>query len=509
MSINSVIKEAIPGSKRNIDYKLSISKGSIFIAFNGLDSSDISLFTNNKFYKAYLSRFDKNSIYVKVDANENVSDYLNGVIFNKIWTTLGNSGKYNMPDLNTLKLKATDLISKPPDPSKPTTAEIETSFNKVNDLYEHIITTLNSPETQRLVKTLNRINVTASMFGSMISTNNAAYAYSAKHDATYVLAASRWRAMNRSISPNATKIIQSVPIGLVKDEAQGKLKTGLDRSDIGINQHKKQNYDKQSNVGVPTGFRWFYAYDVSDTYVIPGLEDLWTGNTFKSKDTSGMVDNIKGLLNQAAYDEMDKAGTNSPDFTPTDNSSKNKLFCERFIRFITDHKLTDDVDLNHYKDADLSNDNTVFSLLNDYFRNYSFEREHDTTMKNTKVNTAIATILSIQDVAESKFIQLIARHNDVIKYLKNKLDFIQISNQVMKVINGVKDTNADIADRRKLHNLDEDANSYPEGSPEYIMNLFGVKDSDLNSDTEDTKNEIRESFYNTLNKIIETQKRWI
>ena len=365
-------------------------------------------------------------------------------------------------------------------------------------LFDTLIGSLDSPETKKLLQTISKIgfNINEEIYGKVRSPENVLRTYAVKRDSTFVASRGGWRAFNRRVVSNATPIYLSVPNVNKRDTDKAEKQLGISQGEaINLGPHVSDSFKSHTTVDID-GFQFVSFYDVSDTEVYSNKEDLW-------ERTAGLVDNLQGVLNSIAKEnlavdkeEMDKLGLKT-------DESKNGQFSKVFIRLL--EKNPDAVspdELGSLKKMNPNDDNTVYKLLDTYFRNV-FDRGNEDKIKNAKILASVVAVMTIEDVANPKRISLLATHEkNVADLLKSKASWVSISLPVTNLIKLIGD------------NLNESLNENMYVSPEFIMGLFNVTPNMLDNEEDDSvssedglgikegnKETIREEFFRIFNKI--------
>lgn len=494
--LTEAVYSSVSGQKLPLSYsigfqpKKNLKTGTIqnfaYLNLKLQDPTD-ALTLKDKFH-AELKKGSNTEVFYRLNA-DSPDAFLNGTSITGAYTYLEKTGKYIMPDLNIIKAEISQAKFDNVDPA------IKKEQNDAYEgLFEKILRSLNDPTTQAMLQSISRIgfDINEKVYGSVKSPNNVIKVFAVKPDATFVTTRKLWRNYNRILKGNPTPIYLTVPITTGHDSAKAETELGVKYQDIKDNPHKKDAYRIQSTTGL-AGFSTYVAFDVSDTMVIPGYEDLWTGK-------AGMVDNLKGVLNQMAQEELGLNKINSDNLNIKTDENQNKLFTTRFISYLNANRgIIPSNTLQSLSSMDPGQDSTVVAILKTYYSNYAFEREHDPRMKDAKVYAAIAATLTAENLAETEKLKIIKIHENNIKnILTQRQDFVSISMPVTKVCNIIKKVNESIMITEKTV------------SPEDIMSLFNINPESLDNNenvTEDkeedieTKEQIKENFYKLFNKI--------
>jgi hypothetical protein len=333
------------------------------------------------------------------------------------------------------------------------------------------------------------------VYGKVRSAGNAIKTFAIKPDATFVATRKNFRKLyNRILKPGATPIILTIPSTSGRDVSKAEAELGVKFDDIKNNPHKVDSFRIASTTGLD-GFSFGVFFDVSDTMLIPGYEDNFAGQ-------AGLVDNLKGVLNQAAHEELGTSKIQADELGLTSDTNKNEIFFNRFVKYLQSNKGTiPEPELIRLSKLDPTKDETVVSILRTYFSEASFAREHDPNMKNAKVYAAIAATLTVEQLAEADRLKIIKMHeNNVKNILTTRKDFVSISLPVTAVCRILKPIKESI--------MNEDINV----SPEDVMSIFHIAPESLQNEvTEDVeectqeKEQIKENFFKLFNKLNKTK----
>jgi hypothetical protein len=438
--------------------------------------------------------------------------FLGGAILGKILNFLSQRG-YKVPTVDELKAQTDDRATKANlDPITP--EDKANAKEKYDDLIVKILTNLNNPDTQKLISNISKFrimpDITDSAFGHIFSAKNALRALAVKPDATFLATRTQWETKyGREVKPGADKIILYVNIG------GGNFDVGKAEKELGVKkdvayqsaqmQHKfdiaAKSEDNSSFTGMPKVY-----YDISDTVLIPGVDntDGSLSQMDKVVDQPGLMDNIRGILNQAAIEMKgvslspeDKAKIGAKDTTNKNvmvfAKVLNSMRVEPEFKGLTDQLIK----------LDPNNDMSVLKVIREYFMNVAFGRA--SSDRELKSNIATTGILSMLEVAPTALAQLL-KTNETSLLALTKAEFVTVFDQVMKLDRIISAPN--VVDTTKgVTNEADGLNERSIKSPEDLINLFGhtlndLKDGDKN--VEDKTDAIMNEFYKVYNKINNT-----
>lgn len=494
------LMEDIAGGPRPLTYDVGFqsrknANGDVtkqtYLNIGGLTNIDKTTLTSPGF-KA-IAKKDGSGVFYSMT---NDDAFLNSVYFKKMYDYLKGTGNYIMPDVDIMKAEISqakmDNISG---------ALIKDQQDKFEDMFERIIRSLDDPRTQELLQKISSIgfDINERVYGKVRSAGNVIKAYAVKPDATFVATRKNFRKLyNRILTPNATQILLSVPGTTGRDTSKAEAELGVKYDDIKNNPHKVDSFRIASTTGM-NGFTLGVFFDISDTMLIPGYPDTFSGQ-------AGLADNLRGILNQFAQEELGTGKATADELGITSDTDKNTIFFNRFIKYLSANQgLIPTPELGRLSKMDPSKDETVVSILKSYFSEAAFDREHDQNVKNAKVYAAIAATLTVEQLADAERLKILKFYKqNVDLYIKTRKDFVSISLPVTKVCKILKPINEAMLTEINV-------------TPEDIMSLFNVnpeslQDGDMREETEkcvedctEEINQIKESFFNTLNKLYKTK----
>mgnify|MGYP006266255107 CR=1 FL=1 len=481
----------------------NVSGNQVYLNFK-IDDNDGKYIVSNIFSK--FRKNAKNGAYFLTAPVGAVEAFLKGTIITKIFDFLNQKG-YSIPTPDQLKVqieeKSKDVV----------TAEDKAEARaKYEDLMIKILTNLNDPEIKKLASEVSkfRINpdVTDEAFGHVRSAANALRVLSAKPDATFIATRSQWLTQfNREVKPGATKIILFKKIGSGFDQSKAEKALGVTKDVAYQSPQMKHKFDiaAQSDDS-SSGFAPYAVYDISDTVLMPGSRDkdgnLSTFDPFTEK--AGLVDNLRGVLNQAAIqfkgvnlNPEDKAKIGAKDTSNKNIEVFSKIF--NYMRLQNDLKGVTD---NLIK-LDPKDDTSVLRAIKAYFSNVAFARAAKDN--DLKTNIATAGILAMTEVAPVALAQLIKSNESQLTTL-DKPELVSVFGQITKLERIISAKN--VVDTTKgITNETEELTERSINSVEDLVGLFGHTMSDLKDggeDREENNEAIMNEFYNVFNKINNT-----
>lgn len=453
-----------------------------YFNINNLTQTDRKTLSNPS-YKA-ISRKDGSGVFYTMSSPE---AFLGSVFFKNMYKYLASTGNYIMPDIEFMKAEISQAKL-----DKVTGDQIREQNDKYEDMFEKIMKSLNDPKTKELLRKISSIgfDINEKIYGIVRSPGNAIKAYAVKPDATFVATRKNFKKLyNRILKPTATPMLLSVKNSGYKDQSKAEALLGVKFNDIKDNPHKKNAFDIASSTE-QDGFSLAAYFDISDTILIPGYPDTFTGE-------AGLVDNLRGVLNQLAKDEVASNKIDRAELGIVDNETNNEIFCKRVLHNLSQNNILPQDEIYKLKKLDPTKGETVVAIAKTFFSEISFTREHNPSLKDAKVYAAIAAVLTIEDVAETERLRVISRHEDnIINTLTKRKDFASISLPVTNLIKMLKPIS------------ESQFNEDSVVSPEFIMSIFNIDPASLDQEEEvendeitNEKNKIKEEFFRIVNKL--------
>lgn len=505
---NASLDEAITDSNEIVSFKIGGLQGKeqFYVNFN-LDPKHGDDLTkkvkgfrkNSKINKSY---FLSGPLYAK-DA------FFKGSVLPQVLKYLSDVG-YDVPSLDELKTKADtelrlDII---------TPADKVSAKENYDNLIVKILSNLNDQKMRDLISKASNLRVTQDImdeaFGHVFSGKNVLRALAAKPDATFLATRKNWLSKyNRLVKPDATKIILFVNFGGGKfDQDKAEKMLGVKKDDAYQSAQMRHKFDiVAQSTDSSSSFMAKLYYDISDTYLVPGLADNDADLAKFDKVTNepGLLDNLQGILNQAA---INMKGVNlSPEdkakIGAKDTSNKNVMVFSRVFNYMKDIAIRDRL-LKPVVDSlinlDPNDDNSVYRVIKNYFMTIGFDRASDD--KELKSNIATAGVLSMNEIAPTALAALLSSNPNILKL--DKPDIVNVFDKIMELQNKVI-TTKNVIDNPTMKNESDEIMESKLNSPEDLVALFGYKMSDLGGEnTGEEDSEILKEFYDIYNKINKT-----
>ena len=165
---------------------------------------------------------------------------------------------------------------------------------------------INEPETQMLLKSIGQYHMATDTYGWKFSCDNLMRIRTQKPDATFLQTRRQWyNRFNRKITPNARRIIVVVPSHDKKDLSNADIVETM--KEVGypptvsfgeLSTQQRNHVIIMARYHLGRGFKPMAYYDISDTFLIDGKEDVWANE-------AGFDNNLTGHLNARAMADID------------------------------------------------------------------------------------------------------------------------------------------------------------------------------------------------------------
>ena len=335
---------------------------------------------------------------------------------------------------------------------------------------------------------------------------------------TMISTANQWQNIGRYVSNGATPLVALMPYRYNGDEmgeiGASDLFGGVTRNDAyNMDKGVGRAFDRKSkHQKVNDGnYGKVIYYDISDTDVIN--QRLWNNfakeaqmsnisHEFNQKAQDLMSDNEKsGIVNTQNKEEVDNV---IKDLDIKDNAVNIKLTLEAITDLVGNNKIyADTINLIKTKPDDIND-----ILISYYSHNDNIDREKNAKKKNAKLDICVSVTelelhIGMVDVA--------AKWANVSHFFETPNEVIQMSNNTAVLINAVRKKQEEylMAENRILK--ESDVFTFND-----FLNDLGVSDVELkqqlqsNKDAQELANEqreIKESFTNMWNRIIDANKK--
>lgn len=212
---------------------------------------------------------------------------------------LENSGHYTMPSINDimmdLKFALQDAVSQ---------EDMKKATKTTDEMWVDFMKRLKDPDVQALIKSISPYYMGDSAYGWKMALSNAMRIKKEIPYATFVKTRYQWfREYNRTINPNSPKVLILVPLDSEVHDRGSVMRQLGHKDNVKFGDLSTQQKDAvmvNSRSGNAAHYTWKYVYDVSNTTVIDGEDDIFN-------ETVGFVNNLTGELNdKAVKDQMSK-----------------------------------------------------------------------------------------------------------------------------------------------------------------------------------------------------------
>ena len=213
---------------------------------------------------------------------------------------LQSTGRYIMPSVEDVLLKLKfaikNIVSK---------EEMQDTKKSTDEMWIEFMNRIEEPEMKELINSIAPYYMGDSTYGWKLAFEQALRVKKYKPDATFVKTSGQWqRDYNRDVVDNATRIIILVPYDRqVRSNKDTMDSLGYDTNATrykDLSRQQKDVVDISSRSGEGKKYQYIAVYDISDTVLRNGEEDVFN-------DTIGLKNNLTGELNQHAInDKMSK-----------------------------------------------------------------------------------------------------------------------------------------------------------------------------------------------------------
>jgi len=480
----------------------NIGKDVLYLNFNLRKEDGIEL--TKKYPKSFYANQKKANVYFMiVPALIKDKFFDEGIVIRDIIQTLKNKG-YSVPSIDELKKRAEielklDVLT--PDEK----AKAKESYD---NLVVKVLTNLNDQKMRDLISKASNLRVTQDIkdaaFGHKYSGKNVLRALAIKPDATFVATRKNWMVnYNRLVKPDATKIVLIIPAARGGyDQSKAEKTLGLTKQAAYQSAQMKHKFDIEAQLDDSgSSFMHKIFYDISDTYLIPGLADNDSDLSKFDKviNEPGLLDNLQGILNQAA---INTKGVNlSPEekakIGAKDTSDKNVMVFSRVFNYMKDLSISDRL-LKPVVDSlitlDPKDDNSVYKVINSYFMNVAFDRA--SSDRGLKSHIATAGTLAMDELAPIALASLLNSNPAILNL--TKADIVNVFDKIMELQNKVISAKNVIDSPTIKTNESENMMESTINTPEDLLALFGYSMSDLENNQDD---KLLNEYYRINNKI--------
>lgn len=407
---------------------------------------------------------------------------------------LQSTGRYAMPSIEDLmqelKMGLKNIVS---------SDEMKAAKQSIDELWMDFIKRLDDPEMQSLVKSISPYYMGDSTYGWKLALNNAMKIKKEMPDATFVQTAKQWQdEFNHKVNDDATPLVILVP----KDKTIYTMQQAMDNagyrkgtqtSDLSPQQNKYLKVTARAGTA-EGGYKYVKVYDISQTTVKEGHEDL-----FITK--AGFKNNLTGELNDVAIQDKIKNGYGNKEAVDAlyHNENGNPMLLSKALynaisQEYPDIKMYLPKDNAPLEDFERAFQDMVMKIADKLIEEKGKivrEQNRQVGIKSTLTAVLILTRLNPQKVA-----------SDIGNSDFDPKFYFQLRDIINEIVNMI---NKNLPKLENKNMIEEMQIPYIQ-SVEELMNMLGVDDSIENMEEsykqkQETINQLKEGFFRTLNKI--------
>lgn len=416
---------------------------------------------------------------------------------------LASTGRYIMPSLegiiDELKYAKDDNIS------KNDAAQVESNADA---MFIEFMKKINEPETQMLLKSIGQYHMATDTYGWKFSCDNLMRIMTQNPDATFLQTRRQWyNRFNRKVTPNAKRVIVVVPSHDLDDLSNADIDETM--REVGypptvsfseLSAQQRNHVIIMARYHLGRGFKTMAYYDISDTYLIDGKEDIWNNE-------AGFDNNLTGHLNQRAMSDIDSRIANGEgDLRDIYNQEEGnvKLLNDALLRGIE----------NRYPEVKVvstGDDNVDFSENLRNLANYLLETKSK-MLRQEHRDTAIEIIMGFVYAFTKLNIQKVI--NGLNKQILTDEGYLEVRNRINDIMRLINNSMI----RREEYNINNLMESFPYlKSVDQMLKMIGVNPEEVPSEQElqmseaqvdemptenkNNKKSVIESFQKMLNRI--------
>lgn len=472
---------------------LSHSNGDIFIAKTSVVGKRNG-FTNKKLYLQI--PFDKENDFITFLENDELSQELvkiikeSGDFKQKQTRTLRNQKgeTINQDVIVTLNSYDEDSLFDIPENliqqyyNYTSDEEAESSHEKIGDTWSQILSNLDNKVLQRIFLSYETTDEHYFRFGTQLSKSNILEILSQKPDAVYVTSEMQWRKFNRLVKDDAEPIYYRCPRNVGVDKktvdkaaADNGFVSGDMAAKLGSQINNATYYQAQKLKGGKRDYFNGKGYDLTDTYVIEGKEDLFVKEM-------GLSSNITAELNTAAQkfedaylnqNGIEKAPMELPEQSIQTLSSNLFNFCKS-----NDMMTLIDSDNTDVKQFGKALFNTVAGLITKYNPNID---EYDIQSHASSIVGSLASLLHLPNSIGTQYWR---SNSDMNLSSKDAYSYYRLIQDLYSVLS----KNYSINESKRIVNL-------------LISNGFILENKHILKTTQNLLNEEFNNIYNRMMKL--------
>ena len=417
----------------------------------------------------------------------------------KILEYLQSTGRYSMPSVENIM---TDLKYAYKDAV--TTDDMKAATKTTDELWIEFIKRLEDPEMQSIMKSISPYYMGDSIYGWKLALENAMRVKKEMPEATFLKTRHQWNIhYHRNVLPNAQRLLIKIPRDYDKYSKEDVMQQAGYNSRTqykDLSRGQKDYVDVKMRSGDAEHYTWIGVYDVSQTVLQEGEEDIF--NT-----TAGFKNNLTGELNdKAIQDKMANGEFANPEdvnkIYHNENGNVRQIVdaLSRGIQnvypdikfYLPKANASDEDFLRSFKDMIMK---LADRLIEDKSKIVKQENRQE-GIKATLIAVSILTRLNAREVAVS-----LSTEEFVPRYY---YEIREIVNNIISLIN------KNLPKQENIIRMNETQIPYLD-STEELMDMLNVNQENMQMKQEqfDTKEkqiaDIKENFYKQLNKL---NKMW-
>ena len=420
------------------------------------------------------------------ESNPSTQQLING------YNYLASTNRYEMPPLKYMLMQMEDMLK-----NRATPEEIEAVEKSTDDMYVEFMQKLQDPKIQTLLKSLGQYQVATTRYGWKKSMDNVMRALAQNPNATFVQTAPEWfHKYNRNIKLGAKKILLATPVQDYKkipyDDILDAMRDARYDSSVRFEDLSTQQRDYITVMAVyhsGHGFEMKPYFDVSDTYVIEGEEDIWSNEV-------GFDNNFTMHLNQIAMDDVTAQGIELDGFDPREIYNN-----EEGNPKLLNHTLVKGIQRKYPEVKAVEGSESLSSFIKNVrnLANYLLETKSKLVRQENRelgINIITAFVLAFTKLKPE---YVCTQYNDKVMERNAYLELRDRINDIIRLIND---------SMLKMENKNNINESIPYlQSVDQMLEMMGLNLNDEQQAPmeckENDKETIKENFMKTLNRLNE------
>lgn len=253
--------------------------------------------------KVYPDRFDKSRLMFKV-YQDRIDAWLDGEDFKIVQDVLKKSGKYDPESLKTMEDEI--AIGAQSKNTKENLEDVKNSADSAIDMWQQYLSNIDDPKVIAQLNLYRKMYGNLNDYGILLSIDNVDLIRRKMPDATFVTTAWHWRTHFNRLVKRGAKPLPYWSLSPYKDATSDNIEAIKAYSawagepyvsipgKLGLKLQANRSLNKEKKFLVLA-----IGYDISDTYLIPGMKDIW-------EEEAGLLNNLNGEMNQLAKDHEEK-----------------------------------------------------------------------------------------------------------------------------------------------------------------------------------------------------------